>query len=146
MAVADGGTHLPGGRWGELMAGRPIRNIVMTYFILGVVMWGSGLVGFENTGIVGFFFEDGTAGGPGVQAFEDLQHTLGSVGAIFGLADLFSSTIVAMVTFVTELITFMFWPFLVLQSNGVPTQVSLLIGGPPTVAFFFGLFHVLATR
>lgn len=128
------------------MAGRPIRNIVMTYFILGVVMWGSGLVRFEDTGVVGFFFEDGTAGGPGVQAFDQLQQTLGSVGAIFGLADLFAGTIVAMVSFVTELITFMFWPFVVLQSSGVPTEVSLLLGGPPTVAFFFGLFHVLATR
>lgn len=122
-----------------------LRGVAFSYFVVGVVMYGSGLIGYEETGIVRFLFADGDTGGPGVEAFGTLADTLGSVGAVLGL-DAFAGTIIAMVNFATEIFTFLFWPFSLLMSAGAPFQVSLLLGGGASFLFFFGIIDVLARR
>ena len=122
-----------------------LRRAVMGYFIVGVVMFGSGFVGFEDTGIVRFFFEGGTAGGQATGTLATMTDVLGSVGGVLGIGA-FAAAILAVIRFLENVVAFMFWPFLTLQSLNAPLEVSLLLGGTPVVLFFFGLINLLATR
>ena len=127
------------------MVADTMRRATMGYFIVGVVMFGSGFIGLGDTGIVQFFFAGGTAGGEATGTLQAMNDVLGGVGGRFGIGA-FAAAILAVVRFIQNVIVFMFWPFLTLQSLNAPLEVSLLLGGTPVVLFFFGLINLLATR
>lgn len=123
----------------------PLRKVTFSYFVIGVVMYGSGLITYDQIGIVSFLFEGQTTGGEGIGVFKESADVLRSVGSILGITA-FASAILATVDFLTSLFTFLFWPFIVLQSSGVPFTISLLLGGSVSFLFFLSVLDALSQR
>jgi hypothetical protein len=113
-------------------------NVVIAYTVIGIVMWGTGFVGWGSAGIGQLFIdqpgftteineETGAeleqAGGP----IQEAAQTLGG-GALLSVWNLISG-----------LIGFLFWPIVTLDAVNAPARATALLGGPLTAAFFISL-------
>lgn len=106
------------------------ENVSITYFVTAVLMWGSGLTDFENSGVLGAFF---TADG-GVTALSGSTESGGLIGALGALAGPLEPVIAIFITII-ELAA---WPVFTLEAVGAPPEVSLLMGGTLTFALLVG--------
>lgn len=116
---------------------------VVSYFVIGAVLWGSGLLDAgSGLGIVDLFFNvsaDGT-----VQTSSQPDTLLGTVGGtINDVAGGFVGPILAVWSAVSELISALFWPVSALVAMNAPDEVVLLLGGTPTVVFFMGIIRTV---
>lgn len=114
----------------------------MTYFILGVVMWGSGLIGWGELGLVEFFFNNPeTSGG---LANESVQAELvGTDNRLGDVAGGLVGPILAVWGLVTGVVTFLFWPVFTLAAMNAPPELTLLLGGTPVVGMFLGVIRTV---
>lgn len=116
-------------------------EVAMVYFIIAAVMWGSGLIAWEDTGFAGYIVdnpEDGASFGP--DAVDDLNSTGGGVEATVSQA---VAPIGVIWNLLTNIISFIAWPITVLAAAGAPPSAVVLLGGAPTTAFFMGLANVI---
>lgn len=118
-------------------------QIVITYLVIGVVMFGGGAIAWDDVGIADHFvdFDDGnpTADGQSGEELNDVG------GAIEGAIDSFIGGVVIVWGLVTGLIGFMNWPIIVLNSNNAPPIATALLGGPLTAAFYMSIIRIIRT-
>jgi hypothetical protein len=110
------------------------RNIIIAYFILGAVMMGGGAVTYEEAGVPQFFIEksDGQ-----LSPQDGPQETTSGIGGqIKASVDSFAGGLMIIWELVTGLFSYMNWPIVVLSANNAPPMAILLLGGPPTAAFY----------
>jgi len=118
-----------------------LGNVILTYFIIGAVLWGSGVLDASQLGVANIFFDFGSNG---VAAAEQPSTLLGQVGGtIQDVAGGIIGPILGVWTAVRELIGVLFWPVTVLISVNAPDSVVVLLGGTPTVAFFMGVIRTV---
>lgn len=116
----------------------------MTYFVLGVMMYGAGLTDPGSLGIVDMFFDIGADGS--LETDDRPTGWLGGMGntiedvaaGIFGPA-------LAIWDAISGIIGALFWPVTVLLAVGAPTEIVLLLGGTAVVAFFLGTIRIVRT-
>lgn len=119
-----------------------LGSVVITYFVIGAVMWGSGILDAGQLGVAEIFFDFGANGG--VEASEEPQGLLDSMGnSIVDVAGGLVGPVLAVWNVLTQLISVLFWPVAALRSAGAPTEVVVLLGGTPTVAFFMGVIRTV---
>ena len=119
-----------------------LGSVVITYFVLGAVMWGSGLLDPGQLGVAEIFFDFSESGA--VEASEEPQGFLDSMGnSIVDVAGGLVGPVLAVWNVLTQLITVLFWPVAALRSTGAPPEVVVLLGGTPTVAFFMGVIRTV---
>jgi len=119
-----------------------LGSVVITYFVIGAVMWGSGILDAGQLGVAEIFFDFGPDGA--VQSSEEPQGLLDSMGnSIDDVAGGLVGPVLAVWNVLTQLITVLFWPVAALRSTGAPTSVVVLLGGTPTVAFFMGIIRTV---
>lgn len=119
-----------------------LGSIVISYFVIGAVMWGSGFLDPGNLGVTEIFFDFGASGS--VEASEEPQGFLDSMGnSIVDVAGGLVGPVLAVWNVLTQLITVLFWPVTALRATGAPTEVVVLLGGTPTVAFFMGIIRTV---
>jgi len=118
-------------------------NIVLTYLVIGGVMFGGGAVDWGNIGAAKYFV-DGQPGdlSPGDDTTEKLT---GVSGAIKSIVDQFAGPLVIVWNLLVGLITYMNWPVVVMMSNNVPPSLTILLGIPLTAAFYLSLIRVVRT-
>lgn len=116
-------------------------DVIVTYFVAGVVMWGSGFIEFESADLVAHFLSfsgGGVAGDSGVESeLTDMQGPIGNTINTLG------GGLLAIGTFVFDLITFAFWPVEVLNTVGAPTVIVALVGGTLSVVFIGGFMRMI---
>ena len=117
-------------------------EVVLTYFVIGAVMWGAGLIDGGQLGVADIFFDISQNGA--VQASEEPQGLLDAMGnSIVDVAGGLVGPVLAVWNVITELIAVLFWPVVTLQTTGAPDSVVILLGGTPTVAFFMGVIRTV---
>jgi len=117
-------------------------EVVLTYFVIGAVLWGAGLVDGGQLGVADIFFQFDQSGA--VQTSPEPQGLLDAMGnSIIDVAGGLVGPVLAVWNVVSELIAVLFWPVVALRSNGAPASVVVLLGGTPTVAFFMGIIRLV---
>ena len=117
-----------------------LSSVIISYFVVGAVMWGAGIIDWAQIGIAEFFISDPAAGTPNPDAAGELE---GMGGPIQSAAGTLTGPLLAIWVVVRDFVGFLFWPITVLASIGAPAEVVLLLGGTPTVAFFMGFIRVI---
>lgn len=117
-----------------------LGSVALTYFIIGVLMYGAGIVGWEDAGIASYFFSDPGAATVDSGVVADLEQMGGSIGAV-GTAVV--GPILAIWGFVTGILGFLAWPVGVLAGQGAPGSVTMLMGGTLVAAFVFGVVDTI---
>ena len=119
-----------------------LGSVVITYFVIGAVLWGSGLLEAGQLGVAEIFFDFSESGG--VEASQEPQGLLDSMGnSIVDVAGGLVGPVLAVWNVLTQLISVLFWPVSALRSTGAPAEVVVLLGGTPTVAFFMGVIRTV---
>ena len=114
---------------------------VVGYFVIGAVMWGSGLLDPSALGVVDIFFE---VDGGSVTTAQQPATLLGQIGSSVGeVAGGLVGPILAVWNVVSELIGVLFWPVTTLISVNAPPEIVVLLGGTPTVTFFMGVIRTI---
>ena len=118
-------------------------SIVLTYFVLGVMMWGAGLADAGALGVVDIFFQVSETG---AQPESGTGGLLEGMGASLEDPDtLVFGPVLAVFQAISGFVGALFWPVVVLNNVGAPTEVVLLLGGVPVAAFFFGFVRIVRT-
>ena len=115
---------------------------MFTYFVLGAMSWGAGLVDRQRSGMVNTFFhiEDGN-----VHTVDGVAEMLGELGenlSEFNPAELMLGSVVLVLGIVRDVVFYIFWPVTTLQALQAPPEIVLLVGGSLVVAFFVGTVRV----
>jgi hypothetical protein len=120
-----------------------LTSVVISYFVLGAVRWGAGILDTGTSlGVVDIFFNVGADGT--VAAAEQPETLLGQVGSTVGdVAGGLIGPILAVWTALREIIGVLFWPVTVLVAINAPAEIVVLFGGTPTVAFFMGVIRTI---
>lgn len=117
-------------------------EVVLTYFVIGAVMWGAGLIDGGQLGVADIFFDISETGA--VTASEEPQGLLDAMGnSIIDVAGGLVGPVLAVWNVITELAAVLFWPVVALRTTGAPASVVVLLGGAPTVAFFMGIIRLV---
>jgi len=117
-----------------------LGQVAITYFVIGVVMYGSGIIGWEDAGIASYFFSTPGAGTVDAGVVADLEEMGGAIGAV-GTAVV--GPILAIWGFITGILGFVAWPVGVLAGRGAPDAVVMLMGGTLVAAFVFGVIDTV---
>jgi len=116
-------------------------NIVLTYLVIGAVMFGGGAIGWDSVGPAQFFVtEDDGEISPSDQTEDNLS---GIGGALRSLVDSLAGPVLIIWSIISGLIGFLNWPITVLWTNNAPPVIILLLGVPMTAAFYLSLIRVL---
>lgn len=112
-------------------------QVVVMYFVIGAVLWGGGIVGWDNAGVGTVFISDPATGAVNesvasqvTNADTPLRNALNAIGG---------GAILALWDVIQELLALLFWPVQTLDAVGAPPRITVLVGGTNVVAFFAGL-------
>lgn len=113
------------------------RQVILAYFLIGAVMYGGGIIDWDNAGISTWFIENGD-GNVGVE--DQTTSNLSGVGnAIKSLVDAFGGPIILVWNLVVGLIGYLHWPVVALQSNNAPPRLVIVMGGGLVVSFYMSI-------
>ena len=118
-------------------------HIVMAYVVIGGVMWGGGVIGWDQAGIGELFIED-VSGGEGTvneetaSQLEQLAGPIQQAAAAVGGAGL-----LAIVGILLKLFSFLNWPIWVLMAVDAPIEMVVLLGMPLTAAFYASILRLV---
>jgi hypothetical protein len=115
-------------------------SIVMTYFVIGAVLWGGGVIAWTDAGVGTALVDDPET----AEVNEETGRQLEDVGGpINELADTVTGGgLLAVWSFVRNLISFLFWPIVTLHSVGAPAEATVLLGGGLTTAFYTSIIRI----
>lgn len=116
-------------------------NIIMIYFVIGAVMFGGGAVAWNNSGLTKFFITN--SGGDLAPSQQTGENLTGVSGAITSLVGSFGGPAILVWNLFAGLVAFLNWPLFVLIENGAPPQVTILLGGTLTVAFYMAAIRLV---
>lgn len=113
-----------------------LNDMMLTYFVIGAVMWATGFLEWEETQLAAYFLD--VAGGD-VSGKDTISANLTSMGGPIGnIVNTLGGGLLAAWKFIGNIIQFVFWPITALSETGAPIEVVVLLGGPPCVAFVGG--------
>jgi hypothetical protein len=116
-------------------------NVVLTYLVIGAVMFGGGAIGWDSIGPAQFFVDEDTGEiSPSNQSEDRLN---GTRGALKSLVDSVAGPVLIIWSIISGLIGFLNWPITVLWTNNAPPVIILVLGMPMTAAFYLSLIRVL---
>ncbi|WP_148414940.1 hypothetical protein [Haloferax sp. KTX1] len=120
-------------------------NILLVYFVMGAMMFGGGVVAWQDSGIVGVFID--YAPGEQVEVNRETADNLEGLGGPIQEAaeSIGGGGLIAAWNILANLIGFLFWPITTLLSVNAPLEVVLIFGGIPTVAFFGSVLRLIRT-
>jgi len=112
-----------------------LTQIVIVYFVIGAVMWGGGVIAWEDSGVGGLFVQTPSTD---TQVNQETTEDLSQLGGPIQIAasTVQSAGIVAIWNVLVKLVGLLMWPIVTLLSVDAPPRVVVLLGGTPTVAFF----------
>jgi len=116
-------------------------TIIVTYFVIGAVMWGGGAIAWDDSGVGQYLIEDPTRGdaNEGVQsnieqAGGPIQQAAGTIGG---------GGVLAIWNILVQFIAYLFWPLSVLISINAPPRATTLIGGTLVISFLATMVRII---
>lgn len=120
--------------------------IVMTYFVIGAVMWAGGGLAFGQAGVVGVIFDD-VGGSDGVtinsSTSDQIQRTGGPIQE--AVASVGGSGLLAVYQLAAGFFGFLFWPITALIVSNAPPRAVVVLGGIMTLGFILGFIRLIAS-
>lgn len=113
------------------------------YFIIAAVMFGGGVITWNETGAVQYFMgEDPDAAIPTGDespggAFDRVMAVIAQATGMFG------GVIIMIVALISNLLQFMHWPVIVLSSNDAPLRITVLLGGSLVAMFYMSMIRLI---
>ena len=120
-------------------------QIALAYFVIGAVMWGGGVVAWQDSGIGTLFVDDPSANGQtqvNSDTADDLEGAGGPIQEAASSAGI-GGGLLAVWNMLIQFIAFLFWPITTFDGANAPATITVIFGGTPTVAFFLGALRVL---
>lgn len=119
-------------------------DMIITYLVIGAVMFGGGAVQFDDAGVANWFVERDDSGD--VEAASNSSENLdGTGGAIKSVIDMVAGPILLIYNLVVGLFTYLNWPIFVLASNNAPPMMILLLGVPFSAGFYLSIIRLWRT-
>ena len=121
----------------------PIRTseIVIVYFVVGALLFGGGVVSWDNSGPTQYFVD---ISGGDVEADNGPSDNLSGVsGAITSLVGSFGGPVILVWNLFAGLVAFLNWPLFVLGDANAPPRVTLMLGGTLTVMFYMSVIRLV---
>lgn len=117
-------------------------NIILAYFVIGVVMFGGGAINYQNAGVATFFVDQQASGGfgPAQESQQDIESIGGAITDLIGQA---FGAIALVYNLILGLLIYLHWPVFVLSSNNAPPMATVLLGGSFTVAFYMSVVRLV---
>jgi hypothetical protein len=112
-----------------------LTKLILAYFLIGAVMWGGGVVDWQDAGVGQLIIQDA---GSNPEANQQTADQLSSLGGPIQLA---ASTVegaglIAVWNILVKIIAYFNWPIVTLLSVDAPPRVAVIFGGTPVVAFY----------
>lgn len=120
-------------------------NIIMTYLIIGLVMFGGGAISWDDSGASEFFLTGGENQSQPQLNPDISQEMENSGGVINNLVTAFSGTLLIVWNLIVGLITYLNWPVAVLASNNAPPIATALLGGSLSASFYLSAIQLWRT-
>lgn len=110
-----------------------LSDMILTYVVTGSVMWATGFLEWEETGLANFFVS--VIGGD-VQGAAEIQANLTSMGGPIGnVVNTLGGGLLAVWNFIVNIIGFWAWPITVLNAVNAPIEIVVIFGGGISAAF-----------
>jgi hypothetical protein len=116
-------------------------GIIMSYFVIGAVMWGGGVIAWGDAGIGSLLVEDPQTGQINEETSTELEELGGPIKNL--LNSVSGGGLVAVWSVISGILGFLFWPIDVLLSVNAPMEAVVLLGGGPTIAFYATLIRAV---
>lgn len=117
-------------------------SVVLTYLVVGIVMFGGGIVEFTDAGLINYFANPGS-GGTFITSGEALGQLETAGGSLSSVVSLAVGMVLVVWRLVVDLLSFFHWPVLVLNQVNAPPTAVLLLGFTPVAAFYLAVLRVL---
>jgi hypothetical protein len=114
-------------------------QIILAYFILGAVMWGGGVITWDQAGVGQLFVDDPTSGELNENTSEDITQAGGPIQQAASSVE--GSGLIAVWGIISRFLGFLFWPMVALRVTGAPPRVWVTAGALCVV--FFGALVML---
>ncbi|RDZ65978.1 hypothetical protein C5B90_06420 [Haloferax sp. Atlit-12N] len=120
-------------------------HILLVYFVMGAMMFGGGVIEWNQSGVVGIFVE--YSPGEQVDVNQDTANDLERLGGPIQEAaeSIGGGALIALWSILSNIIGYLFWPITTLLSLNAPLEIVLIFGGIPTVAFFGGIITLIGS-
>jgi hypothetical protein len=112
-------------------------QILVAYFVIGAVMWGGGVISWDQSGVATVFIDSpNSEAGPEVN--EETSGLLESLGGpiLEATQSIGGGGLAATWNALAKFVGYLFWPITTMLSVGAPPRWTIVLGGTPTVAFF----------
>jgi len=121
-----------------------LTQVALAYFVMAAVMFGAGLIVWEDTGFATLIIDNGPD--EQLSANEETAEDLNDLGGpIEESAGSYGGGIIAVLNLVTGLFDVIFWPIATLLTLNAPPRVVVLFGGTPTAAFYLSVITLIKT-
>lgn len=120
------------------------QHVILAYFIVGAVLWGGGVLDWNETGVGTFIIDDPTAHTADATTNSETQGILGNIGnAIVQAVSSFVGGLMIVWNILSKLIGYFFWPITVMQSVNAPPRMVVVVGGTMSMMFLAAFIRVL---
>lgn len=120
-----------------------LTTILVTYLIVGAVMFGGGVLAWDDAGVAGYLIEDPETGEVNEDVSSDLESARGPIQEAAGAVG--GGGLLAVWTFLSNLFSFLYWPISTLNALGAPPAVTAILGGPLSLGFTLGMIRLVAS-
>ena len=114
-----------------------IGNLVLAYFIIGAMMWGGGVLTFEEAGVITSVVSNDQGQIDPAGAFAQKINQQNSV--IGGVVSAFGGGLLIVWNLIFILLKFIHWPLVTLSENFAPPELTVLLGGGMTLSFYIAV-------
>lgn len=119
-----------------------IGNLILAYFVIGAMMWGGGVLTFEEAGVITAVVttDDGRVD-PG-EAFSETIDRQDSI--IGGVVSAFGGGLLIVWNLIKIVFDFIHWPIITLSENHAPPEITALLGGGMTLSFYIAVVTLVS--
>ena len=119
-----------------------LSSIIMTYLVIGAVMWGGGVIAFDDAGVATYLIDE-----PDGELNENVTDRIESTGGPIqqAAATVGGGGLLAVWNLLTALFGFFFWPITTLMTLNAPPAATVLLGGTLSLGFLLGIIRIIAT-
>lgn len=117
-------------------------QIVLAYFVIGVVVFGGGGVVWENAGVPNFFVDQSDSGE--FSGSEELDRQTNETGnAISSVVNTLTGPVLLVWKLAGSIFALIHWPVFALSTNNAPPILVLGLGGGFTAAFYLSIIRLV---
>lgn len=119
-----------------------IGNLILAYFVIGTMMWGGGVLAFEEAGVITSVVDNN---GGDVQVNESLSGKVDEQDSVIGgVVSAFGGGLLIVWNMFIILVKFIHWPIITLAQNNAPPQITVLLGGGMTLSFYLAIIMLVS--